>query len=534
MKKEIIFACALAVMLTMYSCKKDFLERKPRDLISEIDAYGSQTGLEAVTVRLYSDMLIEDLNYEVAETAGYLSTITDEAVRSYTWAASVINGPVIGNWFGSWDYGKIRRINEFIAKVDQSPVSDDLKKRFKAEGRFIRAFHYFAMVKRYGGVPLITEAQQFVAGADEATLQVQRSKEQDIYDFIAKELDEIKADLPSVTTGTDINRINKYVALALKSRAMLYAGCSAKYATVQKDGLVGIPSTMADAYFKASFDASAEIINDNKYTLYDTGGDKSANFQNLFLTPNNSEAIFSKLYKSPEVTHSFDWYNAPQSFRIDWGCATNPTLDMVEEFEYIDGSPGKLKIKDVGGQPIVYNNPQDLFLNKDPRLSASIMLPFSAWQGGVLEIRRGVIDGGVKYTSEDLNQGYPNNGDGFKRVGKDGPLTTWDPTKTGFYIKKFMNPNARVPYAQSTTPFMVFRLGEILLNHAEAALELSSPKTSDALTSINKIRNRAGIIALTTVDIDKVRHERKVELAFENHRFWDLRRWRIASTVLVR
>lgn len=512
------------------SCSKDFLDRRPRDLIIEEDAYGSQSGIEALTVQLYNDMLLEDFSYQVAEEAGFMSTVTDEAVRSYTWGAGVINGTVLGNWFGSWDYAKIRRVNSFIEKIPSATVSDDLKSRFLAEARFIRAFHYFQLVKRYGGVPLLTKTQQYAFGEDVTGLFVDRSKEDEIYTFIAQEIDAIKNDLPTDAPAADINRINRYTALALKSRAMLYAASIAKYGQVQINALVGIPANKAESYWRSSLAASREIMDAQAYTLYDSDGDKVTNFQNLFLKENNSEIIYEKVYRTPDVGHNYDFYNAPQSFKVDYGCATNPTLDLVEEYEYVDGTSGELKVNDAQGNPIQYSNPADLFKNKDPRLMATVMLPFSSWQGGILEIRRGVIKNGVKITAENLTTGYPEASATFKLVGKDGPLTTADPTKTGFYVKKSMDPSKRVNYGESVAPWIVFRYGEILLNHAEAAYELGQNQL--ALADINVIRQRAGIAPKQSISLNEIRHERKVELAFENHRLWDLRRWRTATTVL--
>ena len=530
MKKIRIYSLVLVLLTGVISCKKDFLEREPKNLVSEDVAYGSVSGITALTVTLYNNLPTEDFDYTVSDEGGYLSTTTDEAVRSYVWGN--INNAIMGNWYGNWDYSRIRRVNDFIEKIPNAVIDNDSKKRFLAEARFIRAFEYFSLVKRYGGVPLVTKVQQYKTGDDVAGLVVQRSKEQEIYDFISTELDAIVGDLPENYGNDPANayRVNKYAALALKSRAMLYAASSAKYGTVQLNGLVGISPSLANIYWQKAVDAADLIIKSNKYKLYDINPDKAANFQQLFLTLGNPEAIFTKVFQSPDKAHSFDFYNAPQSFRVDYGNVTNPTLEMVEEFEYTDGSPGTLKVNDVSGNPIVYNKPTDLFKDKDPRMFATILTPFDAWQGGVVEVRRGVIDNGVKHTSESLSAVYPAGGT-FNIVGKDGPLTTNDPTKTGFYIKKFMDPVNRVPYGRSTTPWMVFRYAEVLLNYAEAAYELGNANA--AIDAVNLIRKRAGIATIGAITIDKIRHERKVELAFENHRFWDIRRWHNATSVLT-
>lgn len=159
------------------------------------------------------------------------------------------------------------------------------------------------------------------------------------------------------------------------------------------------------------------------------------------------------------------------------------------------------------------------------------MTPFMPWQESFVEIRKGIIDGDQIKLSSNLTDTYGSGANSITITGKDGPLDTWDPTKTGFYIKKFMNPKERVPYARSENNWMVFRYAEVLLNYAEACVELGTD-TGLALEKLNEIRGRAGIKQLTQIDRESVRKERKVELAFENHRFWDIRRWRVATDIL--
>ncbi|WP_289023943.1 RagB/SusD family nutrient uptake outer membrane protein [uncultured Salegentibacter sp.] len=522
---KILFLVAIIGITT--SCE-DYLDRSPLNVVSDDDVWSDPNAIDAYMVTLYDNMQVEDFNYSVIAQAGFLSTVTDIAVRSYGWGAQ--NDPIVpSNSYGWWGYGNVRNVNVFLNQIETANVDENLKNRYLAEGHFIRAFYYFSMVKRYGGVPIITEPQEFT-GDNISELQVPRATEKEVYDFIREELNLAISNLPESYGTAEQYRATKYTALALMSRSMLYAGSVGKYSDVQLNGLVGIPSQDADTYFKYAMEASEEIINAG-FSLYNQSDDKAENFQNLFLdVENNSEIIFAKIFSSPDKTHSYDFFNAPQSFRVDYGNAINPTLSLVEDYEYIDGSSGELKIKDDDGNPIHFDNPYDLFEGKDPRFFATILAPFSPWQGGTVEVRAGILDNGEYITASNLTDTYGSGAEAVSIVGKDGPLTTWDPTKTGFYVKKSMNPTDRVNYGRSDQPWIVFRLGEILLNHAEAAEELG--QSDKALTSINKIRNRAGIAELESVDIAKIRHERKVELAFENHRFWDIRRWRTATEIL--
>lgn len=530
-KNSFIIGGLLCISMSFITggCAKGFLDKKPLNLIPDADVWNSASSIEAYTATLYNQMQTEDLSYvAAANEAGFPSTITDEAVRTYPWGS--INELIIPqDAFGWWGYGAIRDVNSFISKLPSGNVEESLKKRYEAEARFIRAFHYFSLAKRYGGVPILTTPQKFT-GDNISELQIPRNKEQQVYDFIARECDTVITVLPEAYDAKNTYRATKYAALALKCRAMLYAASIAKNGSVQLNGVIGIPGGDAAKYWQMAYDAAKEIMNSGKFMLYEAA-DKVGAFQQLFFTKvANSEAIFMKQYLVPDKVHSFDFYNAPQSFKIDYGCAINPTLQMAEEYEYVDGTPGTLKVNDANGKPIRFSNPADLFKNKDPRFLASILYPFAPWQGGVVEIRRGIIDGNKRITSANLTDTYGEGNAKIAITGKDGPLTIQDPTKTGFYIQKYMNPKERVPQGRSDQSWIIFRFGEVLLNYAEAAFELN--KKEEALEAINKIRERAGIKQLDAITLDKLRHERFVELAFENHRWWDLKRWRIADKVL--
>ena len=205
---------------------------------------------------------------------------------------------------------------------------------------------------------------------------------------------------------------------------------------------------------------------------------------------------------------------------------------MVESYEYIDGSEGTLKLENEDGTPIRLSDPYDLFKNKDPRMFASVYVPGSPCQDTKIEWIRGIIaPDGTRYQATS-QPGSGNtaeiNGKVYSTTGKDGGADAGDASKTGFYQKKFFDETLTdMNMGKSETPWPVFRLGEMYLNLAEAAIELG--KNDEALSAVNKIRERAGIALLQSIDMDKVRHERKVELAFEGHRFWDMKRWRIAS-----
>lgn len=529
MKNLKSYICLLCTAALVFSCN-DILETSSTKILTNEKVWSSKDAIDAYLGQLYNEMQVEDFEYQPGTDGQYLSTLTDEAVRAYTWGSA--NQQLIPEGiYGWWGYVQIRNINLFLESIGTaSMLTESQRKMYEAEARFCRAFGYFAMVKRYGGVPLVTKVQK-LEGQDVETLRLPRNKEYEIYDFIKAECQAIESLLPEKRTDNEQYRATRYAVNALECRAMLYAATEAKYGNVQLDGLVGIPADKAEGYFKDAKAAAKKIIDSGKFALYSAKSDKAENFQYLFLdeTSANTEQIFTKAFDASDKGNSFDYFNAPQSFKLDYGCVTNPTADFVADFEYVDGSDGALKVKDGSGNPIKYNDPTDLFKDKDPRMLGSILYPFCPWQGGKVEVRKGIVKpDGTVVTASSLGDTY--EGTNVTIAAKDGTLTSTDVTKTGFYIKKFMTPNKVVDWGKGEANWMVFRYGEVLLNFAEACVELGD--NAEALAAVNQLRNRAGIAPRTSINRDQVRHERRVELAFENHRWWDIRRWHIADQLL--
>lgn len=481
----------------------------------------------------------------------------DNSSAVYTYGGNVFNDDLVNR------YKYIRKTNLFLqALATTDVISADKKKEIEAEARFIRAMQYFSLVKRYGGVPLLDQAQSYNNG-DFATLYVERNTEQECYDFIINECKAIYGDLPETRTGTEKYQATRGAAIALWSRASLYAATIAKYSTsltlngeAVSKGYIIIPASEADRYFEECYTASSLILDEmvpRVYKLYESAARDTKsliqNFYDLFsrtVNGDNGEYIFQKQYDAAAGKgHMWDKLNVPFSYRGDgWGCGMSPVLEMVEEYEYTDGSAGKLRLKDASGKCISYNSPYDLFEGKDPRLFASIYVPGAPYYGaGGDSIRwmRGIINGkdgiGTKYEAAaqpDKAGSVTLNGVTYLTSGKDGGcLTVGDASKTGFYQRKFLDESLTdytdIDAKRSSTPWVVFRLAEIYLNRAEACVEMGQ-HLDKALADINAIRYRAGIKQISQSELtrDKVRHERKVELAFERLRYWDLKRWRLA------
>lgn len=452
------------------------------------------------------------------------------------------------NTWAFYDYTLIRDLNFSLEGLEEhSTFLTDVKKAaYNAEFRFLRAWLYFEMVKRMGGVPLITTQLIYDFGGDPSYLQKPRSTEEAVYDFIASECDAIK---DKIGNEKSHDRANKYTVLALKCRAMLYAASIAKYNNLMpvpittSGGEVGIPASRANEYYQAALDAAKEIINAGKYALWRGNANPKVNFYEAFSQQtDNSDYILNISYNKTTRRSNFPYNNIAKSVREDnlSGSKINPSLNLVEAFEYIDGSPGDLKgVGDgtVAGQAnwIFYDNIDDIFLNKDPRLYGTVLYPGNIFKGTDVEIQAGVYEwDGTKYVRIESEVFGSIHTDGGLLTGRGGPMrAAVEVTNNGFYIKKFMdetylNSNRR---ESNFVKWPLFRYGEVLLNAGEAAFELGGAENiAFALTCFNEIRDRAGMpdFDATTLTFDKIVNERRVELAFEDHRLWDLKRWRLA------
>ena len=480
MKNKYIIAILLLLFLS--GCIKDTLDRKPLDMISDADVWTSESLIDIYMASLYNAIPIGFTNIP------YLANLTDES--SYHEET-----PPVSNYGNHWlalnstMYTWIRKANYFIERVQTATVSEARRNQYVAECRFVRAYYYFDLVRRYGGMPIISEVQLFDGNLDE--LQVPRDTEEKLYDFILKELDEAIIDLPSTVNAANSNRATKLVAQALKSRAMLFAGSIAKNGTVQLNGLIGIPSSKASFYFTESMKASKVIMESPVYGLYDKlfdpvsqSGDPMTNYQQIFIDKNNKEVIFQKAYSFPDKVHSWDNLNIPEGFTTNQGSAICPLLEMVESYEYIDGSPGVLNVE---GKE--FNDPSDLYKNKDPRFEASVFRSETPYIGRPVQIYRGVYDtDGTLYETESVP--FPKD-PSVLQVGRDGPYPSGNYSKTGFYIRKITNPSkAVVEPMYSDQNYIDLRFAEILLNYAEAALETET-NLSEGLNAINLVRARA-------------------------------------------
>jgi len=449
--------------------------------------------------------------------------------------------------WNNWDYGYLRDINLFLEQAEKATVlSEADKTRFLAEARFLRANYYFELVKRMGGVPIITKPLVYDYSGSTDALQFPRAKEHEVYDFIISEAEAIKNLLP--TDANQKGRATKAAALAMEARAALYAASIAKYGTstplvTLPGGEVGITASMATSYYTKALAAAKEIISGGagSYSLYNKKpNDLQENFASIFYDKgNNPESIWIEDFQLKTIkVHGFSVSNQPRfGAEEEEGGRINPSLNLVQAFEKLDNTFAPIPVKDASGNPIYYAKQIDAFAGRDARLGGTVILPGTAFKLRPVDIWAGYqLPNGSILSGDDRGSQRPlPDGSTAQVVGFDGPIVGKEHTaQTGFYIRKYLDPaiGSGSRGTQSEIPFIRYRYAEVLLNAAEAAFELGS--TADAVTYMNQVRARAGlIIPLKAGDItfDRIVHERRVELAFEGHLLYDMKRWRLAHQI---
>lgn len=370
--------------------------------------------------------------------------------------------------------------------------------RWTYEVRFLRAFFYFELIKRYGGVPIVTGEFNLSSNFKD----IGRNTLEDCIDFVVAECDSAALVLPASYDDNDLGRVTKGAALALKSRVLLTAASELFNNTSWTDSyahpeLISLPRGNRDERWKAAADAAKAVIDLTaaRYAL-------NRDYEALFKTFDNRELI---LVRRHGATNTFEKMNYPIGY--DKGsCGTGPSQDLVDAYE--------VKNEDGSSEPFDWNNPkhaQNPYANRDPRLAATILVnganfksrPVEAWVGGL---------------------------DGIGKLGA---------SRTGYYLNKYVDANIDLlTNTKSTHSWILIRLPEMYLNYAEALNEYS-PGHADIAKYVNMVRNRRSV-AMPKIQADlsqdemraKIQNERRVEFAFEGHRIWDLKRWMLAKQYL--
>ena len=490
-KNILQFGCTLMCITVFFSCNDDLLNQTPKDSLTEETVWTDPQGVIQFVNGIYGNMQSGfDRNYEGWAKGLYLlDGCTDDGDVSMGWTHSTRfqNGQFTPDnvpWGETWGdyYGLIRKTNLALENLDRLE-DETLRNRLKGEVYFLRAFCYGELLRLYGikssggdptGVPIIDKSLTL-----EDDLQIARSSYDDVVNFIVDDLDTAVSMLPS-KGNIEAGRATVGAAYALKSRVLLYAERWADAAT-----------------------AANQVIGTG-YTLY-------PDYKALFLDKNNDEIIFAKKFQNPDKHHQtnaggtqgagWDVYNSPNTFKgtsdAGWG-GNLVTQNFVDAYDMVDGMPQS--------ESPMYDatKPYD---NLDPRFEATVVHNESTFRGRVIEM----YEGG--------------------REGDPGAFMT-----TRYFLRKFHDENLILYSHSSDQDWIFIRYAEVLLNYAEAQNEAVGPDAS-VYDAINQIRQRVGIPDLDaglgqSEMRDKIRNERRIELAFEEHRFFDIRRWGIAQNLL--
>ena len=498
----IYISAAISIAFTLSSCN-GFLDREEDSFIDKTATFDSYNRTKQYLTYAYT-LLPDGLNRFSREAM--LASATDDAefaiesaeiqqFNNGSWNA--LNNPddVWNRYFSGISkcctlLENTNHVNLDISRLDpdkQVEYANSLKdiRMWRAEARFLRAYFHFELLKRYGPIPIVTSTLS-INGNYENT---PRPTMKEVVDFIAKECD-IAADTLELTPWRNVNdafgRATKGAALALKSRLLLYAA-SPLYVDFGDTNEANKPTNVA--LWKSAADAAKAVIDLNQYELASSYGDL---FKNDF---QNKEYIFVRRYAA---NSDFEKSNFPVSFGGKGG--TNPSQNLVDDYEMLDGTPFDWNAPAKAAQP---------FANRDARLEATILMNIGPFKGKKVAT-------------------YPEGADASPNP---------NATKTGYYLRKFLNEDVNIQTGGSSGGHVVplFRLAEIYLNYAEALNECD-PTNPDIALYLNKVRNRASLPNVSALSQEQMRaviqHERRVELAFEEHRSWDVRRWKIASSTL--
>ncbi|WP_439696954.1 RagB/SusD family nutrient uptake outer membrane protein [Mucilaginibacter sp. AW1-7] len=491
-------------MLGTTACKKNILDVQPTDRIATSAIQSDTAVFEAYVTNRYIGAKLQDKEGDGSNPGfgrgfeySMWSSLTDESIYNNDDATWLIQrGQLAPENLGGagvlWarSYRSIRECNYALSILPNLPLSAGHKTHIEGELKFIRAFRYQDLIRNYGGVVLMGDKVVNLGDNLQDPSLFKRATIKESIDYVTAQLDDAAAKLPLNNDGTWLlGRATKGAALALKSRLKLYAASPLYNA-----------GTWADAAT-----AAQAVISLNKYGIYSGG------YDNMFLVNETNEVIFERLYtKNANHTH-MEIANGPNGYG-GWAGNT-PLQNLVDDYEMDNGKP----ITD----PTSGYDPTHPYDHRDPRFDAT------------------VLHNGSPYRERTVEAFIPGGKDS-----KDGD-SNWNTTKTGYYLRKYMDDAYPLqnPWGNAGFhPWIYFRYAEILLNFAEAANEaygadvIPAGSTMSARQAINMIRARPGVnmpalaAGLNQSQMrDAVRYERRVELAFEEHRFYDVRRWKIAD-----
>ncbi|MBN1951541.1 MAG: RagB/SusD family nutrient uptake outer membrane protein [Bacteroidales bacterium] len=502
--KNLLILAAIVIVCT--SCSDDILDITAKDRIAD-DAVWNDENL----IRAYSNSL-----YNAIPHGFYIhmfSKYTDEAYNSSPtgWGAGTLvsgytadnitnvgEGDYWGGYLYYWNrgYEYIRKINVFLQKMDETSFEFEDKDKLVGEAKFLRAFIYFNLIERFGGVPIVNQPY------DLGEVTFTRNTFDECVAFIEQDLDEAMAVLPEKYLSTDANfgRGTQDACKALRSRVLLYAASP-----------LFNPANDLNKWQKAA--EAAEALLNSDYTLY-------PDYREAFMMPGgseNNELIFTRNFTVTNG-HQAPLHNLNRRYGAygGWWGSNGPSQNLVDDYDMVNGEPPFIYVNgEKTLNPASGYDPDHPWKNRDPRFEATVTHNLTIYHGDTMQ---------MWVASDGKTWGF----DSYKQSG--------DNPRTNYVLKKFMPGDDVVISWQEfyTNPWIYFRLGEIYLNYAEAMFELGDEDVCREYLS--KIRERVGMPPIpSNVSGEELRkrlyNERRIELAFESHRYFDVRRWKIAMEV---
>ena len=482
------------------SCKKDLLDVFPSDSLSDATVFTDIQVANRVLTNIYGtmpngfarrDQNPGDAGWSRGMSAFAMATDDAEANNLASSTHALNQGSLPTTWAYAEDiwvqnYAIVRKANSFMEKIDAVPGNEPQKARMKAEAQFLRAFAYSELIKCFGGVPLM-----LTAGLPEESI-IPRNTYEECVNQILKDCDAAAAVLPVVMPASDLGRATKAAALAVKARALLY------FASPLNNTTNALSRWQAAATAAKAVMAFGPPPGSGEYGLH-------PDYYRLFLDkPGNKEIIFSRKFQNPSINPSDGarnkWYmSVPGVNDGAWG-GFSPTQNLVDAYEMKNGKP----ISD----PTSGYNAQSPYTDRDSRLDKSILHQGSVYKAGII--------------IETFRGGNTNN------------TNRLDSSKTGYGLLKMVDTAKYGAAGDADNDWIFVRYAEVLLNYAEAQNEAVGPDAT-VYDAINQVRARSGQPAvpagLTAVAMrSRIQNERRVELSFEEHRFFDVRRWKLGST----
>lgn len=548
----------------MFSCE-DILDQQAVDSFNEESVFQDINLVDAYLGRCY-DYIGGDDNQLLGMREDLLSSATDETLcihrpGGYTFVKGTMSPDDMGhfgNWrfsFLQWDplYQNIKNVNVLLANIDKTPIENsndqEFLDRMKAEAHFIRAFDYTNLFRSYGGLILIDKP--FELGQD--FLEAKRSGVDETLDFILADIDKAIAGLPE-KGNIEQGRATKGAAAALKSRLLSFsAGELMNGGYMASDALVSFQSGSRESRLQQA-KAAAKAVMDGTYGEYALVGGTddppanmtqadvdayAANFYNLFTQKGewNEEVIWGVQYLNSQgnTTSQNKWFG-PNGYH-NWG-NNNPLEPVVRKFEMSDGAsfqwdkynPGDNQVREFSAAELEADPERNPYVGREPRFYASVLYDGAKWQDRPSDAA-GIDPTGL------IQTGYWLDANGDETAGLDtrqGLIEAWNGTKVGYYIKKYCDESTVGQYFNNENAWLEFRYAEVVLDFAEAAIELGD--IQEGLDALNMVRNRAGLPDRVTADQAQarewLRHERQIEFFGEGDRWYTIRKWMIADEVI--